>query len=161
MSRIWHEIRWTRKEVEQFKKTAIRKRMEADAALQAAVDIEVEYWNQMLAKKFPELKDEFRGNFVDYKRDYFYCKVAFSDGPAECIIGLPEKQWGGTIHDYHTVIKVWHKRADGKRYRRDCLTYRCDEILPFVSDIVPLPPRTKPSAESAVEDAVKEAVSDS
>lgn len=161
MANIWHEIRWTRKEVERCKSVAMRKRYEADAALQAACDIEVEYWNQVLAKKFPDLRDEFRRNYVNYRHEYFVAVVSFSDDDnAECIIGLPEKSWGGTIHDYHTRIKVWHRTANNKRFRQDCIEYRCDEIIPFIKTIRPIPKPDKKAEPTIERQEVEQAIAE-
>lgn len=135
MPREWHELRWSRKEMEHQKRVAMRKLYEAHAACDAAIQIELEYWHQVLARKFPKLRDRFRCVWVDFEQEYFIGTVDFADEPAaECVIRAPEKgQFGRTQHA--AKIRVWHRRADGKKFRRDCVEYRCDEIIPFIRDV--------------------------
>ncbi len=135
MPREWHELRWSRKEMEHQKRVAMRKLYAARAACDAALQVELEYWHQVLARKFPKLRDRFRQIWVDFEREYFIGTVDFADEPsAECVIQAPEKGRGWP-DNATAVIRVWHRRADGKKFRRDCTQYRCDEIIPFIRDV--------------------------
>jgi hypothetical protein len=148
MSKLTHQLQWTFDEVDRIKKAAVQKYYEAEAALDAAADIECEYWTRELVEQFPELADEYDDNDISVnhygrvrglpRAPQFLCTVSFKDCEERCIIEPPYKTWGGTSARNCVTVDVWHQTADGKKFRKDSARYRADEIIPFIKDLTVL-----------------------
>lgn len=167
MSAIWHGKRWTEKEVDDIAKEAVRKKYEADAAMAAAADIEVEYWTRDLIERFPVLESQHDENTIDISaigsrsnEQDFLCAVTWSDKTEICIISAPERPYKyGTICYPHATVKVWWQRAKKSKnpeFLKEHCTVRCSEIIPFITTLEPMIHR-KAKKDGLLKDAPKTA----
>jgi hypothetical protein len=149
MASIWHGKRWTAQEIDAIAKEAVRKKYEADAAMSAAAEIEVEYWTRELIERFPVLESDYDENTFDvyvtgdWRTDKdFLCEVTWSDTVETCIISAPEHpSRGGTVNYPHARVKVWWQRAKKSKnseFLKEYNTMRCSEIIPFITKLEPL-----------------------
>jgi hypothetical protein len=149
MGSIWHGKQWTEDEVDAIAKEAVRKKYEADAAMAAAADIEVEYWTRDLIERFPVLKSDYDENTIDVcvsscrsNDQDFLCTVTWSNKTEICIISEPERPYRyGTTCYPHATVKVWWQRAKKSKnpeFLKDYGTVRCSEIIPFITALEPI-----------------------
>ena len=167
MAPIWHGRRWTEKEVDAIAKEAVRKKYEADAAMAAAADIEVEYWTRDLIERFPILKSDYDENTIDvsargtrWNDQEFLCTVTCIDTTSICIISSPmrPREYGTTCYP-HSIVRVWWQRAKKSKspeFLKDYDTIRCSQIIPAITKLELLDDR-KPRKEELLKGAPKTA----
>jgi len=150
MRSLSNKVYWTEREVDDLKKAAIAKALEAEAALLAAGNVEVQYWTQTLVEKFPDIACDYDDYTIDVfkcgnwrNNRAFTCDVEFSAGVvSKCVMSAPYLARHGYSDIHHAGIDVWHELSSKKKgkpsYRQDKVTYRCEDVIPFIKMLLPI-----------------------
>lgn len=118
------DYQWSWKDVCEFKRISRLKHIEWKKSVWACAEAEIEYWDNYLQQKFPDMG--WVHPYPSKPGPTLKGIAKFSDGEHECLISGPKRWYGDSV-----VTFVYFKTKKGT-FRKIPDQYEPEEILPLL-----------------------------